>query len=673
MKRICLSWLAIWWLAIALMPTAAYAINKENDISNASLEELTQVQISVSSFARKDEDLWKTPAAVFVITKEDIARSSVSSLPELLRIVPGVQVAQIDASTWAVSIRGFNSVFANKVLVLIDGRSVYSEMYSGTQWDQVDIPLEDIERIEVIRGPGGSLWGTNAVDGTVNIITRSSQATQGVLLRELSSSDLPVSIVARYGGQAGRIGTYRIFSKYADSFGNQDATGKWAGDAWHLLHGGLRSDLKLRDRDALMLEANIYFGTFGEPLNQTLLVPPFVATVSGINSVSGGSLMGRWTHSYVDGQETQVQVYYSMEDRNATERPDNLATIDVDVQHHFHVGSRQDLMGGAGYRYSRFYAQATPFLTITPAHQDYPLYSAFIQDEIALVPRKLSITAGGKTEHNRLTGFDFQPSLRLNWRPSEKDAVWVSASKAVKIPNILNTSMYRPLNASLGTDGVDLATLAGNSKYKDEHLLAYESGYRLQMKRMSIDTTGFVNNYNDVETNENLAPVAHVGYTEYPAQWANNLFGKSFGAEFAASWNVVPRWKMTASYSWLKLEMRANSQSNDTSTAVGFNTATPTNHYGARSSFALRKNLDFNALAQYTGPMPSGFGGDTAPALPSYCRVDGNVQWHVGDYTRFDIGGQNLLSPRVAEFTGGNGAIQTLSPRNIFGRITYAF
>jgi iron complex outermembrane receptor protein len=390
--------------------------------------------------------------------------------------------------------------------------------------------MDDIDRIEVIRGPGGSLWGTNAVDGTVNIITRSSQATQGALLRELSSSDMPVSLTARYGGQVGKIGTYRIFSKYTDAFGNQDEAGHWPGDAWHLLHGGLRSDLKLRERDALMVEGSIYFGSFGEPLIKPLLVSPFAATVGGVNSVSGGAVLGRWTHTYVGGEEAQVQIYYTREDRDATERPDNLSTVDVDVQHHFHVGSREDLVGGAGYRYSQFYAPATPFLTITPASQDYPLYSAFIHDEIALVRKKLSLTAGGKTEHNRFTGFDFQPSLRMNWRPSEKNAVWASVSRAVKIPNFLNTSMYRPVSASLGTDGVDLATLVGNPKYKDEHLLAYEGGYRMQLKRVTMDTTGFVNHYSDVETNENLAPVTHPGYTEYPAQWANNLFGRSLGA-----------------------------------------------------------------------------------------------------------------------------------------------
>jgi iron complex outermembrane receptor protein len=483
-------------------------------------------------------------------------------------------------------------------------------------------------------------------------------------------------VTARYGGQAGKIGTYRIFSKYTDKFGNQDAAGHWAGDAWHLLHGGFRSDLQVRKHDALMLEGDMYAGSFGEPLYKHQLVVPYSTTVGGENSPLGGTMLGRWTHSYVNGQETQVQVYYSKENRDATERPDHLDTVDVDAQHHFHIGSRQDLVAGAGYRYSKVYAPITPYLMITPTNQNYPLYSAFIQDEIELVPKKLSLNAGGKLEHNRFTGFDFQPSVRMNWRPTEKHALWAAVSQAVKTPNLLNTSMDRILSVAQGSDGLEVTTYMGNPKYKDEHLLAYEGGYRLQLKRVSFDATGFVNNYNDTETTESLAPFVHTGatsYTEYPTQWANNSFGRTFGAEVAATWNVISRWKLTASYSWLKIEMRTNSRSNDTATAGGFNSGTPTNRFGVRSSYAILKSLQFNTLAQYAGPLPSGDVHDPTPAVPSYYRVDSNLQWHVGEYVRMDIGGQNLLSPRHAEYGGGNGAIQTLSTRNIFGKISYVF
>ena len=255
-------------------------------------------------------------------------------------------------------------------------------------------------------------------------------------------------------------------------------------------------------------------------------------------------------------------------------------------------------------------------MTITPASQHYPLFSGFIQDEIALVPKMLSLTAGGKTEQNRFTGFDFQPSLRLNWRPIKNAAVWTSVSKAMKIPNILNTSMNRMLNASQGPDGVDATTLVGNPKYKDEHLLAYEAGYRLQFKRASIDATGFVNNYNDVETNESVAPGGPRGIHRVSGAMGKQPVWQKLRRRICDKVERDFCWRMTASYSWLKLEMRANSQSNDTSTAVGFNTGTPANHFAVRSSYSLKKNLDFNMLAQYTGPLPSGLGGQSAPALP---------------------------------------------------------
>jgi len=664
----------VWTVAgIALLAFTCLPARSEQppDLTQNSIEDLMKTKIS--SVSKKEEQLLDISAAVYVVTREEIRSSGARNIPDALRLVPGMDVNQINASTFDVGIRGFDERFSNKILVMVDGRSLYSPIFGGIYWDSINLVWDDIDRIEVIRGPGGSLWGTNAVNGTVNIITRSSQGTQGILLVDRSSSDAPISLSGRYGGQISKYGTYRIFSKYADALGTQDETGNWAGDAWHLLNGGFRSDLKLRKRETLTLEGSIYAGSFGEPLTRPILVAPFSEMVGGKNAVSGGAALGRWTHSYIDGEETQVQVYFTTEDRDATERPDNLSTVDVDVQHHFHIGSRQDLVGGSGYRYSQFYAPATPSLVITPAKQHYPLFSIFVQDEVTLVPKKLSLIAGGKSEHNRFTGFDLQPSLRLKWRPNIKSAVWASATKAVKIPNILNTSMYRPLSASLGADGIDLTTLVGNPNYKDEHLLAYEAGSRIQLSRVSVDATGFVNNYNDVETNESLAPVAHSGYTEYPAQWANNLFGKSFGAEIAANWSVVAGWKIAASYSWLKMEMRTNAKSNDTGTAAGFNAGTPTNHFGVRSTYSPLKNLEFNALAQYTGPMPSGLGGDTAPSVPSYLRVDGNVQWHVGDYFRFDIGGQNLLRPRVMEYVGGNGAIQTLSPRNVFARITYVF
>jgi iron complex outermembrane receptor protein len=659
------------WILSSFFLMSSLTVVAQSKSVDPSLEDLLKTDIT--SVSKKEKQLFDTPAAVYVVTREEIRASGARNVPDALRLVPGMEVSQIDASTWSVGVRGFDERFSNKTLVMIDGRSLYSPIFGGIYWDTIDLVMEDIDRIEVIRGPGGTLWGTNAVQGVVNIITRSSQGTQGALLTEESASNTPISATARYGGQVGKVGTYRVFSKYTDSFGNQNNTGHWAGDDWHLLHGGFRSDLKVREHNALMFEGDLYAGSFGEPLRKYQAF-----NVTGVNSPIGGTILGRWTHSYVNGQETQVQVFYTKENRDATERPDHLDTVDVDAQHHFRIGSRQDVVAGGGYRFTQVSAPITPFLTINPQSQTYPLFGAFIQDEIALVPKKLALTAGGKIEHNRFTGFDFQPSVRLNWRASKKNALWLAVSQAVKIPNLLNTSMDRVLSLQPGplSGEVDVNTYIGNPKYKDEKLLSYEGGYRLQLKRVSFDTAVFVNRYNDTETTEPLPPVTHPGspnFTEFPGQWANNSFGHTYGAEVAATWNVVPRWKLTASYSWLKVEMRTKAISQDTDTAGGFNSGTPTNHFGVRSSYSLLRNLQFNALAQYTGPLPSGDVHDPAPAVASYYRVDSNLQWHVGEYVRMDIGGQNLLTPRVAEFGGGNGAVQTMTPRSVFGRVTYVF
>ena len=661
------------YIVFAFFLISSLQVFAESKTQDPSLEELLKTDIT--SVSKKEKQLFDTPAAVYVVTREEIRSSGARNVPDALRLVPGMEVAQINSSTWAVGIRGFEERFSNKILVMIDGRSLYSPIFGGVYWDSLDLVMEDIDRIEVIRGPGGSLWGSNAVNGTVNIITRTSQATQGTLLSEQSGSDTPVSLTARYGGQAGKMGTYRVFSKYTDKFGNQNAAGHWAGDAWHLLHGGFRADLQPRQHDALMLEGEISAGSFGEPLNKHVIGNPASVKVGGVNSPIDGTLLSRWTHNYSNGQETQVQVYYTKEHRDATERPIHLDTVDVDGQQHFRIGSNQDLVAGAGYRYSKVYVPPTPFFQIIPANQDYPLFSLFIQDEISLVPKKLSLTAGGKLEHNRFTGFDFQPSVRLNWRPAEKHAVWFAVSQAVKTPNLVDTTMQRVLSVA---PDLTVTTYNGNPKYKDERLLAFEGGYRLQIKHVSIDTTGFVNRYDDAETAEIIPPlINHTGspnYTEKFTQWANNSYGRTFGAEVAANWNVISRWKLTASYSWLKLEIRTNMlKSNDTGSAGDLNAQAPTNRFGVRSSYTLLKNLQFNAQLQYAGPLPSTDAHDPTPAVPSYYRVDSNLQWHVGEYVRLDIGGQNLLGPRRAEFGGGNGAIQTLSTRNVFGKITYAF
>jgi iron complex outermembrane receptor protein len=372
-----------------------------------------------------------------------------------------------------------------------------------------------------------------------------------------------------------------------------------------------------------------------------------------------------------NGARTELQAYYNLDDREATERPDRRATADVDFQYHFHFQEKHDMVWGLGYRLYRVNMPATPYLSYTPGRQSETLFSAFLQDEYSLRPDRVHLVAGVKLEHNPYTGLEAQPSVGLIWTPGAAQAIWGAVSRAVKTPSILNLSMQRPLSVDPSEDGLVLTTLVGNPNYKSENLLAYEGGYRLQLgRRFSIDATGFLNSYNDVETNETLPDQipsqANPAYTVTPTQWANNLLGITYGAEIGATWHVVPRWSLSGTYSWLKLKMRQNAASNDLETGPSFNGEAPTNQFGARSSLRLFKNIDFNTWSQYVGPLP-------ADGVASYIRLDSNFEWHAGEYTRINVGGQNLLTPHHSEFVVGNGATASEVRRSFFVRMTFGF
>lgn len=660
------------FLFLILVPEPAFLRAQDGpnppDVMSMSLEELMGVE--VTSVSKKEQKLSDTAAAIYVITQEEIQRSGATSIPDLLRMVPGLEVAQIDANIWAVGTRGFNERFSNKMLVMIDGRSVYSPLFGGVYWDDQNLVLEDIDRIEVIRGPGGSLWGANAVNGIINIITKSSQATQGTLVTINSGNLEPASASARYGGKVGKLGFYRVFSTFTKNSGGVDAGGESTADDWHLLHGGFRSDLQLRQHDSLSVEGDLYDGRFGELLNLPTFSPPYAESNLGYISPSGGDILGRWTHKLSSGASTELQASYSLDNRDATERPDHRSTIDIDFQYHLHLRQNHDVVWGTGYRLYQLDAPATPYLVITPSKQSETLYSTFLQDEYSLRP-DLHLIAGIKLEHNPYTGLVVQPSLGVVWKPTAHQTFWGAVSRAVKTPTILDLSMDRPLSVSPSPDGLVLTTLIGNPNYKNENLLAYEGGYRYQWRRrVSLDATGFINSYDDVETNETLPPQiqaqANPPYTLIPTQWANNLFGQTYGAEVAATWNVIPRWKLSGTYSWLKMKMGQNAASNDFGTGPAFNGEAPTNQFGASSSLRLLKNVDFNAWSEYVSALP-------ADGVPSYVRLDSNLQWHVGEYTRIDVGGQNLLTARHIEYLVGNGAIATEVPRSFFVRMMFTF
>ena len=399
------------------------------------------MNVQVISVSKKEQTLAKTGAAIFVITAEDIRRSGATSIPDLLRMVPGVDVARVDHSTWAVSIRGFNDVYANKVLVLIDGRSVYQPVYSGVSWYAQEMPLENIERIEVIRGPGGTVWGANAMNGVINIITKSAKDTPGGLITAGGGSDYQAEALAQYGGKIGQSGDYRVYGRYSNLGKSDAATFAQPGDSKRTEQGGFRSDWNLTPRDLLTVQGEVRLVDGGQTITGVIFqVPPITATFGQPVGDDDGNLLARWTHTYSNGSNTSIQAYYDQSHVLAN-GADNRATIgDIDFQHHLRIASRNDVVWGLSYRANANRFSGNSLVAVNPPRRTDSLYGAFVQDEITLT-QTLSLTLGSKFEHNDYTGFEIEPSAQLVWAPTARHTVWASAAKAIRQPSNIDSGL----------------------------------------------------------------------------------------------------------------------------------------------------------------------------------------------------------------------------------------
>ena len=452
------------------------------DLTQFSLEDLMNVQ--VTSVSKKEQKLAKTGAAIFVITQEDIRRSGATNIPDLLRMVPGVDVARVDPSTWAVSIRGFNDVYANKVLVLIDGRSVYQPVYSGVSWYAQEMPLENIERIEVISGPGGTVWGANAMNGVINIITKSAKDTPGGLIAVGGGSDFQAEGLLQYGGKIGQNGDYRVYGRYSNVGKSDAATFAPPADSKRTQEVGFRSDWNLTPRDLLTVQGDIRLVDGGQTITGVVFqVPPITATFGQPVGDDDGNLLARWTHRYLNGSDISLQAYYDQSHVFADGANNWTSIGNIDFQHHLRIASRNDVVWGLSYRADANRFSGTSLVTVNPVRRTDSLYGAFVQDEITLT-QTLSLTLGSKFEHNNYTGFEIEPSAQLVWAPTARHTVWVSAAKAIRQPSNIDSglqtiSAVQPLGQGL----YGLVTVSGNPNTKVEQLRDFETGYRAQVSR----------------------------------------------------------------------------------------------------------------------------------------------------------------------------------------------
>jgi iron complex outermembrane recepter protein len=632
---------ALCCLLLAALPAAARAqrcapVDPEA-LKRLSLEELMNIPITVTSVSKFSEPLSTAAAAVTVITAEDIRRSGATNLPDLLRLATGLQVAQADGRNWAISARGFSQTMSNKLLVLIDGRSIYTPLFSGVFWDVQDTFLADIDRIEVIRGPGATLWGANAVNGVINILTKCAQETQGGLAMAGGGESERAFGGVRYGGRAGGA-AYRVYGNYDYRGALEFAKGKSAEDPLRRGQGGFRLDWERSKEDAYTFQGDLYRGLAGEALRAD-------------TDLSGGNLLGRFTRQLERG-DLKLQLYF---DRTHRRTPnffeEGRDTWDLDFQHHLQATGRQEVVWGVGYRWTADRVENSVGNVFVPNHRTQSLLNVFAQDEITLLPERVRLTLGSKLEHNDYTGFEVQPSVRLAYTPSAKQTVWGAISRAVRTPTRLDTDLHF---LSRG-----FVFFQGNPDFRSESVVAYELGWRGEPRRnLSLDLALFYNDYDHLRTQE---------FTKggLPLTFGNKLRAETAGAELSANYQMLPWWLWSAGWSYLHKRLALAADSTDP--ALGQEEGNdPLRQLWVRTSLDdLPGGTEFDLWLRRVDSLP-------APKVPAYTELDLRAGWRATRTIDFSLIGRNLLHAHHPEF-GAPSPNREEVQRSIYGRIEWRF
>lgn len=646
-------------------------------LSEMSIKDLINIQ--VTSVAKKPQNLFKSPAAIFALTAEDIRRSGATSLPELLRLVPGMDVDQISSNLWAVSSRGFNDLFANKLLVLIDGRSVYTPLYSGVFWDSQDTVLEDIDRIEVIRGPGATLWGANAVNGVINVITKNAGHTQGALVSGGGGTEERGFGSVRYGGEAGDNAHYRVFAKYfnRDNFTGTDDNSAY--DAWQSARGGFRYDAAPSSTDAITIQGDGYYGDVELGYSEPSFTSPFAIERDVHRPINGANLLGRYSHNFSDTSDITVQTYYDRVQRDDKVLTQTQDTYDIDVQHRFVPHPRHEIIWGANYRLYHDNLDNSEMISFSPANRDVNLVTWFAQDEITLLPETLKIIFGSKFEENQYTHFEYQPNIRTVFTPNDDNTMWGAISRAVRTPSRVHVDGRLNRAVIPNSDNSEtLISVFGRDDDLSEDLIAYEVGYRRQItQNFSLDIVTFFNNYTNIQTLEPGMPFSESdsssAHIVQPIFFDNRGRAQTYGAELAADWEPLEWWRLVASYSYLNLEFDSQPDSGDINAAVEEGES-PDNQFSIRSQLSITDNWEFDSTFRYVDRLPS-IEGTPPVEVDSYCELDLRLGWHPTKQLEISLVGQNLLNPDHLEHVARN-FINTEPvevQRGVYGKVTWRF
>ena len=657
------------WLAHALffawVLAGAPPASASQDLADATIEELLQTK--VTSVAKKSQTAWRTAAAVYVIAQEDIRRSGATTIPDLLRMAPGVNVARIDSTRWAISVRGFNAEFSNKLLVLIDGRSVYTPVYSGVFWDVSDTLVEDIDRIEVIRGPGATMWGANAVNAVINIITKHSRATQGTMMMAGSGSEEQAIAAVRTGGSVGPAVTYRAYARFSN---RNELSVRPAGHPpvrdWRAVRGGFRMDADLPRRGSLLIQGEGYGNKAGETVTFPTRNAPFQQTREFDIDASGGHLLARWARQDADGYGPALQVYADYSSRfTLVSSAVFVRTLDTNYEHRLKI-RRHDLFLGGGFRVAS--------AGVRVFGRDFPedlnqLKNVFLQDELEIAEDRLYVTGGLKVEHNNYGGTYLQPTARVSWLPARHQTVWAAISRAVRTASRIERDLNDVIRITPLPRGFLATRIVGNRALEPENVIAYEAGYRRQVGRfITLDGTVFFNQYRDqyvLRPGEIMTHPETPGRSVISTRFVNGAAGGSGGSELAATWSLRRWWKLQGNASWLRVRKTwRGEQQNPIDYLAAFRS--PSRQVHASSQMNLPGKVELDALWFGVGQIPR-------LAIPAYHRLDLRLGWKASHATEFSLTGRNLLDPRRPEFRPEGLASPLSARRSIYGTVVWRF
>ncbi len=649
------------WVAPAFGRTA----DESQEDLPTTLKDLSLVElmdIEVTSVSRKPQTHHETSAAVTVIRGETIRRSGATSIPEALRLAPGVHVAQIDANKWAVGIRGFSSRLSRSVLAMSDGRSLYTPLFAGVYWESQDTLLDDIDRIEVVRGPGGSLWGSNAYSGVINIISKTARETQGWLINGGGGNQERGFGAFRYGGSKGEGFHYRVYGKYFDRDENFHEDGDGF-DAWHMGQGGFRADWE-RGADNVSLFGNVYSGRSGQRTRIALFDPPYTSLVNGDAAFQGQNVLGRWRRALSGGSELELQFWYDRTDRREPLFEEVRNTVDFELRHRSSPFDNHDLNWGLGYRVSSDRTRGVPTVSFDPLGRTLPLYNGFVQDDIRITER-LRLSLGAKLEHNAFSGFEFQPSVRFAWTEPGY-TLWGAVSRAVRTPSRLDHDLS--LTATRDEASGVFPRVLGQSSFAAENLVAVELGFRSRLgERILLDTAVFKNYYDDTGSIDPGTPFEEAAgsgtRTIFPYVIGNTLEGESHGFELSSHVSVHDGWRLRATYSFVDLTLRNKPGSLDPVSAQAAG-RTPRHLAGLNSFVQLPGGFEVDLGLRGASALAS-------DPVPGYLTADARLAFAPTPSLSLSLVGRNLLDAEHVEFVDAGRAIAV--KRSIYFRVDLRF